>query len=85
MLKKGFSAFVVLLTIVHIDLFVIALLYLHYIGMSFNDTAVTCFFTFWSVEILALAGIKIGKTRYKYKSYEDNLEEKMGTPLEEDY
>lgn len=73
--KSSFSSLVIILTVLHIDLFIAALLYLHYIGMSFNDTAVTCFFTFWSVEVLALAGIKIGKVRYNYKSYEDNLEE----------
>ena len=80
--KKGFSSLVVILCVLHIDLFILALLYLHYIGMSFSDTAVTCFFTFWSVEMLALAGIKVGKARYGYKSYEENVEDAL--PYEEE-
>ena len=75
--KTEFSSLVVILAVLHIDLFILALLYLHYMGYSFNDTAVTCFFSFWSIEMISLAGIKIGKTRYNYKSYEENLEETM--------
>ena len=75
--KSGFSSLVVILAVLHIDLFVALLLYLYYMGYSFSDTAITCFFSFWGVEILALAGIKIGKVRYNYKNYEEILEETM--------
>lgn len=75
--KKGFSSLIVILCVIHIDLFIAALFYLYYMGYSFSDTAVTCFFTFWSVEMLSLAGIKIFKTRYN-QDYESTLEEVMG-------
>ena len=75
--KKGFSNLIVILCVIHIDLFIAALFYLYYMGYAFSDTAVTCFFTFWSVEMLSLAGIKIFKTRYN-QDYESILEEVMG-------
>ena len=60
--KKKFSNMIVITSIVHIDLFIIALIALHFTGNTFNDAAVNCFFAFWTVEILSLAGIKLGKT-----------------------
>lgn len=73
MKKFKFSSLVVVLSVLHIDVFVIALFLLYYAGYSFSDTAVTCFFSFWGVELISLAGIKIGKTKYN-QTYEDNLE-----------
>lgn len=84
MKKFKFSSLVVVLCVIHIDLFIAALFALYYFGYSFSDTAITCFFTFWSIEMLSLAGIKIGKTRYNYNSYEDNLSEEM-SGAEDDY
>lgn len=74
--KKGFSSLIVILCVIHIDVFIAAMFYLYYMGYGFSDTAVTCFFTFWSVEMLSLAGIKIFKTRYN-QDYESSLEEVM--------
>ena len=34
-------------------------------GVEVSSTLTTCWFTFWGVELGALAGIKICKTRYK--------------------
>ena len=73
MKKFKFSSLVVILSVLHIDIFVIALFLLYYAGYSFNDTAVTCFFSFWAIEMISLAGIKIGKTKYN-STYEENLE-----------
>lgn len=75
-IELNFSSLVVILTIVHIDLFMIALYVLYSTGYGFNDTAIACFFSFYSIEVLALAGIKIGKTRYS-RSYEENLDETL--------
>lgn len=69
-----FSNLIVILSVVHIDLFIIALFFLYYTGYSFSDTAITCFFTFWAIEMLSLAGIRIGKAKYN-QLYEDNLNE----------
>jgi hypothetical protein len=74
--KSGFSSLVVILAVLHIDLFIALLLYLYYMGYSFSDTAVTCFFSFWAVEMISIAGIKIGKVRYNY-GYEESLENSM--------
>ena len=60
--KKHFSNYIVIASIIHIDLFIIALLVLHFTGNTFNDAAVNCYFAFWTVEIFALAGIKVVKT-----------------------
>ena len=71
--KRSFSSQIVILAVVHIDLFIAALFYLYHMGYSFNDAAVTCFFSFWAIEMLSLAGIRIGKAKYN-QAYEDNLE-----------
>lgn len=34
-------------------------------SVEVSSTLTTCWFTFWGVEVGALAGIKIAKTRYK--------------------
>ncbi len=73
MKKIKFSSLVVILSIIHIDLFIVALFLLYQNGFMFSDTAITCFFSFWGVEVLALAGIKVGKTKYS-NTYEDNLD-----------
>ena len=73
MKKFKFSSLIVVLSVIHIDLFIVALFILYQSGMMFSDTAITCFFTFWSVEMLSLAGIRIGKAKYNY-TYEDNVE-----------
>lgn len=76
MKKLKFSNIIVLLSVLHIDIFIVALFVLYNNGFSFNDTAVTCFFSFWAIEVLSLAGIKIGKTKY-LNTYEDNLDANM--------
>ena len=82
-MKKNwkFSTLVVILCIIHIDLFIASLFYLYYMGYSFSDTAITCFFSFWSVEVISLAGIKVFKTRYN-QDYETNLDEALNAEEE---
>lgn len=72
--KMKFSNMIVILAVAHINLFMIALFALYYMGYSFSDTAITCFFSFWAVEMISIAGIRIGKARYN-QTYENNLEE----------
>lgn len=71
--KMKFSSLIVILAVVHINLFMIALFCLYYMGYSFSDTAITCFFSFWAVEMISIAGIRIGKAKYN-QTFEDNLE-----------
>lgn len=73
--KMAFSSIVVLLSIIHIDVFITALFYIYHLGYTFNDMAVTCFFSFWAIEMLSLAGIKMKKVRYENTTYEENLNE----------
>ena len=40
-------------------------------GSEISSTITTCWFAFWTVEILALAGIKVSKVRNS--SYEDEM------------
>lgn len=41
-----------------------------------SDTLITCFFSFWGIEMLSLASIRKSKAKYN-QSYEMNLEEKQ--------
>lgn len=75
-MKINFSKLVILLTILHIDLFVAGLFILNLYNSDLSDTAITCFFTFWGVEVLSLAGIRVCKSRYN-KDYEKNLEKEI--------
>lgn len=74
--KFNFSSLVVILSIIHIDAFIVALYLLYKQGFMFSDAAITCFFTFWGVELLSLAGIKIGKAKYN-KTYETVIDETL--------
>jgi hypothetical protein len=42
--------------------------------MYLSDTAITCFFSFWGIEVLSLASIKRSKVKYN-QSFEMNQEE----------
>ena len=75
-MKINFSKLVILLTILHIDLFVAGLFILNLYNSDLSDTAITCFFTFWGVEVLSLAGIRVCKSRYN-KDYKTNLEKEI--------
>lgn len=75
-MKINFSKLVILLTILHIDLFVVGLFILNLCNSDLSDTAITCFFTFWGVEVLSLAGIRVCKSRYN-KDYEKKLEKEI--------
>lgn len=47
--------------------------------MEISSTLTTCFFTFWSVEIVALAGIRLKKPSSNYSNdYSTNVEESEG-------
>lgn len=42
-------------------------------GVSIDSTLTTCFYAFWTVEICALAGIRISKVRKEHRDEEDDL------------
>lgn len=71
--KKKFSNLIVILAVVHLDLFVVCLFLMGIFNFQISDTAITCFFSFWGLEMLSLAGIKICKSRYN-NTYEENID-----------
>ena len=66
--KMKTSNKVLIASIIAIILFTIACLYIQYkIGTEVSSTLITLWFSFWTVEIVALTGIKISKVIKNYK------------------
>lgn len=77
--KRKYSKRIVILCIVSVLLFSTASFIIQLkTGMEVSSTLTTCFFSFFGIEILSLAGIKKTKTkniRYdEYTSMSDNIE-----------
>ena len=72
--KKKFANLVVALAIINVNIFTIGLFWLAFNNMYLSDTAITCFFSFWGIEVLSLASIKRSKVKYN-QSFEMNQEE----------
>lgn len=76
--KNLYSKVIVVLCIASIWVYVIAgfLVQIH-TGIEISNTLTTCFFTFFGVELLSLAGIKTAKTKnikYDGTSMQENIE-----------
>ena len=68
------SNLVLFSSIIMIILFTIACLFVQYKTSSEpSSTLITLWFTFWTVEIVSLAGIKITKVIKEKKEYEDDI------------
>jgi len=62
-------------SVVAIVLFTIACLFIQYrTSVEVSSTLITLWFSFWTVEIVSLAGIKITKVIKDYNSTTDNTE-----------
>ena len=72
--KRSFADYVVFVSIFMVATFTIAAFALQFCGMTeISATLTTCWFGFWTVEIIALASIKNVKVKNKYnKNKEDN-------------
>lgn len=67
--KMKTSNIVLTASIIAIVLFTIACLFIQYrIGTEVSSTLITLWFSFWTVEIVALTGIKISKVIKNYDS-----------------
>ena len=53
-------------------------------GVSIDSTLTTCFYAFWTVEILSLAGIRISKSRKESNVEETFMSEDEGRTYEEE-
>lgn len=71
--KKKFANLIVALAILNINIFTAGLFWLAFNNMYLSDTAITCFFSFWGIEILSLASIKRSKVKYN-QTFELNQE-----------
>ena len=62
--KKHFSDYIVAAAIAAIVLYTLAAVVLQFCGLTeISATLTTCWFSFWTVEIVALATIKNSKTK----------------------
>lgn len=67
--KMKTSNKVLITSILAIVLFTIACLYIQYVtSMEVSSTLITVWYTFWTVEIVSLAGIKVTKVIKDYDS-----------------
>ena len=66
--KKHFSDYIVAAAIAAIGLYTASAVVLQFCGlMEISPTLTTCWFSFWTVEIVALAAIKGGKVKHRDK------------------
>ena len=74
--KKHFSDYIVAVAITAITLYTVAAVLLQFCGFTeISSTLTTCWFSFWTVEIVALAAIKGGKVKHGDKKANDNNKE----------
>ncbi len=74
--KKHFSDYIVAAAIAAIALYTAAAVVLQFCGlMEISPTLTTCWFSFWTVEIVALAAIKGGKVKHGDKKTDDENKE----------
>lgn len=72
--KKKFSKIIVVFSVVLILVYTISAFILQFVaGVEVSSTLTTCFYTFWAVEMLSLAGVKARKVKYE-NTYEENTE-----------
>ena len=71
--KKHFSDYIVAAAITAIGLYTAAAVTLQFCGlMEVSPTLTTCWFGFWTVEIVALAAIKGGKVKHGNKNSKES-------------
>ena len=74
--KKHFSDYIVAAAIAAIGVYTAAAVVLQFCGlMEISPTLTTCWFSFWTVEIVALAAIKGGKVKHGDKKTDDENKE----------
>lgn len=71
--KRHFANYIVFLSIIAVTVFTTAAFILQFKGyMEISSTLTTCWFAFWTVEIIALASIRNQKTKYEKKEETDD-------------
>ncbi len=76
--KKHFSDYIVAAAISAIALYTVAAVILQFCGfMEISSTLTTCWFSFWTAEIAALAAIKGGKVKHENKKSSENKKDNL--------
>lgn len=73
--ERNFADVIVYISIIAVVVFTVAAFVLQFKGlMEISPTVTTCWFAFWTVEIVALAAIKTSKVKHDYEKegQEDN-------------
>lgn len=72
-MKKGkFSKIIVALSVTLILIYTVTAFVLQFVcGVEVSPTLTTCFYTFFAVEMLSLAGVKARKVKYQDTYYEN--------------
>lgn len=69
------SNVIIAAAVVCIVLYTVAAFVLQFVtGLEAPGTLTTCWFSFWAVELAALAGIKITKTKCRYGEESEDFE-----------
>ena len=62
--KRRFSSIMIVVIVINIVAYVLASFWIQYnTGVEMSPTITTCWFSFWTIEIVALTGIKISKVK----------------------
>ena len=81
--KMSTSNKVLISAIMAVVLFTIACLYIQYAtSIEVSSTLITLWYSFWTVEIVSLAGIKVSKI---FKDYHSSSNEEHEEPFVEDF
>ena len=76
--KKHFSDYIDAAAITAAALYTVAAVTLQFCGfMEISPTLTTCWFSFWTVEIVALAAIKGGKVKHGSKKTDEENKENI--------
>lgn len=74
--KRSFADYIVFVSIFMVVTFTIAAFVLQFCGMmEISATLTTCWFGFWTVEIVSLAAIKTSKVKNHYNDYGEKEED----------
>ena len=77
--KRSFADYIVFVSIFMVATFTIAAFALQFCGMAeISATLTTCWFAFWTVEIVALASIRNVKVKKEYDKNKNKEEENNG-------
>ena len=84
--KKKISNIMLVTVVIAVIGYVVADFVLQYkIGVEISPTITTCWFAFWTTEVLALTGIKVSKVKHNYdNTYSDSESANVETYSESD-